>query len=183
MNKIYQRSHLFFCKALSFETLIGIGLGLSLVIISLGFLGCSPASKQKALTSGGTYEDLVKLFEEWREFQKPAIIDGVPDYTAEAMAKQYRELKNFQARLRAIDPTSWPISQQVDWHIVRAEMNGLEFDHRVLRPWSRNPRFYAVFYTSPSDVPALEGPWRYGTLCLWKYDFPLQGKQYEDFAM
>jgi len=62
-------------------------------------------------------------------------------------------------------------------------MNGLDFDHRVLRPWSRNPCFYSVYYPSPSDVPALEGPWKYGTLCLWKYTFPLPDDQYDDFEM
>ncbi len=149
----------------------------------LMFFGCSPGGKEAKAAGTGTYEDLVALFGEWREFQKPAIVDGVPDYTAGAMARQHKELKEYQARLAAIDPGSWPVSQQVDYHIVRAEMNGLDFDHRVLRPWSRNPRFYAVYYTSPSDVPALEGPWRYGTLCLWTYTFPLEGEQYDDFRM
>ena len=92
-------------------------------------------------------------------------------------------MKAFQSRLAAIDPSSWPIPQQVDYHIVRAEMNGLDFDHRVLRPWSRNPCFYAVLYRSPSDTPALEGPWRYGTLCLWKYTFPLSDKDFDQFRM
>ncbi len=148
----------------------------------LAFICCSPSDNETA-AGNGTYEDLVKLFEEWREFQKPIIVDGVPDYTADAMAKQHLELKDYQARLAAIDPSSWPVAQQVDYHIVRAEMNGLDFDHRVLRPWSRNPCFYSVYYSSPSDVPALEGPWRYGTLCLWKYTFPLKEKQYDDFEM
>jgi hypothetical protein len=149
----------------------------------IGIFSCSPDNNEATAAGSSTYQDLVKLFEEWREFQKPVIQDAVPDYTAEAMAKQHQELKKYQARLAAIDPGSWPVSQQVDYHIVRAEMNGLDFDHRVLKPWSRNPRFYAVYYTSPSDVPALEGPWRYGTLCLWKYNFPLEGKQYDDFLM
>lgn len=159
-----------------------------LVILFLGigflaFFGCSPAEKEVAAADGGTYEDLVELFGEWREFQKPVVVDAIPDYSAEAMAKQHLDLKEYQARLQAIDPSSWPVSQQVDYHLVRAEMNGLDFDHRVLRPWSRNPRFYAVYYTSPSDVPALEGPWRYGTLCLWRYSFPLSDGQLDDFRM
>ncbi len=154
---------------------LGIGL--------LAFFSCSPGEKEVAAAGSGSYEDLVELFRKWREFQKPVIVDAVPDYTAEAMAKQHLELKEYQARLQAIDPSSWPISQQVDYHLVRAEMNGLDFDHRVLRPWSRNPCFYAVYYTSPSDVPALEGPWRYGTLCLWKYSFPLPAEQLNDFKM
>jgi hypothetical protein len=147
------------------------------------FLCCSPKEKTERVLDGSDYDDLVKLFEEWREFQKPEIVGEVPDYTAQAMAAQHIELKDYQARLAAIDPSSWPTSQQVDYHLVRAEMNGLDFDHRVLRPWSRNPCFYAVYYISPSDVPALEGPWRYGTLCLWKYSFPLPAEQLDDFRM
>jgi hypothetical protein len=159
---------------------------LVILCLGIGFLmlfGCSQGEKEAVAANSGSYEDLVKLFEEWREFQKPVIVDGVPDYTSEAMAKQHLELKEYQQRLAAIESSTWPISEQVDYHIVRAEMNGLDFDHRVLRPWSRNPRFYAVYYTSPSDVPALEGPWRYGTLCMWKYTFPLKGEQYDDFQM
>lgn len=159
--------------------LVILCLGLGLLVL----FSCAPGEKETKVSSSGSYEDLVGLFEEWREFQKPVIVDAIPDYSVEAMAKQHLELKEYQARLAAIDPTDWPVSQQVDYHIVRAEMNGLDFDHRVLRPWSRNPRFYAVYYTSPSDVPALEGPWRYGTLCLWKYTFPLEGEQYDDFQM
>jgi L-rhamnose mutarotase len=30
-------------------------------------------------------------------------------------------------------------------------------------------------------VPALEGPWKYGTLCLWKYSFPLSDEEFADF--
>lgn len=131
----------------------------------------------------GSYQDLLAFYQEWREFQKPAIQDGVPDYTAAAMKKQHADLMALQKRLAAFEIKEWPVSQQVDYHIVRAEMNGLDFDHRVLRPWSRNPCFYAVYYSSPSDVPALEGPWKYGTLCLWKYDFPLLEEDLARFQM
>jgi hypothetical protein len=154
-----------------------------IIFILFSFYCCSPKEKTDEALTSSDYKNLVKLFEEWREFQRPEIVEGVPDYTASAMAKQHLELKDYQARLAAIDPSSWPISRQVDYHLVRAEMNGLDFDHRVLRPWSRNPCFYAVYYTSPSDVPALEGPWRYGTLCLWKYSFPLPAEQLDDFRM
>jgi hypothetical protein len=147
------------------------------------YFGCAPKEKADEAVASSNYEDLVKLFGQWREFQKPEIVDGVPDYTAAAMERQRLGLKDYQNRLGAIDSSSWPISQQVDYHIVRAEMNGLDFDHRVLRPWSRNPCFYSVYYRSPSDVPALEGPWRYGTLCLWKHTFPLSEEQYGDFEM
>lgn len=120
-----------------------------------------------------TYENLTTLFKEWRDFQKPTLADGIPDYTADAMEKQYRGLAEYQERLAAIDTSGWPISQQVDYHLVRAEMNGLDFDHRVRRPWARDPAFYAMVWPSQSDVPAREGPVLYGAIELWQYEFPL----------
>jgi hypothetical protein len=152
------------------------------IVLAMVF-SCSSNTGEVPTVGSSNYDDLVGLFEEWREFQKPSVVDGVPDYSADAMTEQYLKLKEYKDRLESIDPSSWPVSHQVDYHIVRAEMNGLDFDHRVLRPWSRNPCFYAAYYTSPSDVPALEGPWRYGTLCLWTYSFPLEGEQYDDFQM
>lgn len=90
----------------------------------------------------GDYEDLVSLFHEFRAFGEPEVIDGLPDYSNVAMAKQARELKGYQARLAAIDPRGWPVPDQIDYHLVRAEMNGLEFRHRVLKPWVLDPGFY-----------------------------------------
>ena len=113
-------------------------------IFSVIFLfSCSPSEKETAnVTSSGEYEDLVALFKEFREFQKPKVVAGIPDYTATAMEEQRLGLNQFQDRLSAMDISAWPVSQQVDFHLVRAEMNGLEFYHRVLRPWSRDPCFY-----------------------------------------
>jgi hypothetical protein len=119
------------------------------------------------------YEDLVSFFKEWRAFQKPRLADGVPDYTAAAMERQRRELANFRARLAAIDSSGWPVPQQVDWHVVRAEMNGLDFDHRVLKPWAKNPAFYVTVFWEESDQPAREGPFAAGAVELWTYGFPL----------
>jgi len=119
------------------------------------------------------YDDLRALFTDWRAFQKPKLTDGVPDYSAEAMAAQQRELPAYERRLQAIDPAGWPVSQQVDWQIVRAEMSGLDFDHRVLKPWANNPAFYVTVFSSQSDQPAREGPTAYGSIELWTYSYPL----------
>jgi hypothetical protein len=117
----------------------------------------------------GTYEDLVALFHEWRAFEAPALRDGAPDYTAAAMVDKQRRLPQLQARLAAIDPDGWPIPQQVDYHLVRAEMNGFDFYLRVLRPWARDPAFYASVRTSESDTPAEEGPTIHHAIRLWQY--------------
>jgi hypothetical protein len=115
------------------------------------------------------YQDLVALFGEWREFEQPALRDGAPDYTPAAMATQAEALKGWQSRLAAIDPSGWPVAQQADYHLVRAEMNGLDFRLRVLQPWARDPAFYASVRTAESDTPAEEGPTIHRAVRLWKY--------------
>jgi hypothetical protein len=137
-------------------------------------VGCAPGNAPvEEPTSTTSYEDLTALFEGWRGFERPVFVDGVPDYTASAMAKQHRDLAGFQRRLAAIDPSGWPVSQQVEHHIVRAEMNGLDFYHRVSRPWAQNPAFYVTIFRSQSDVPAHEGPVIHGWIDLWTYEYPL----------
>jgi len=134
--------------------------------------GTPPASTQKVAAST-RYEDLTALFAEWRAFQQPKRVNGVPDYSAAAMALQQRELAGFVSRLAAIDPAAWPVAQQVDYFVVRAEMSGLDFDHRVLKPWSNNPAFYVTAFMDESDQPAREGPLAAGGVDLWKYTMPL----------
>ena len=123
--------------------------------------------------ASSSYDDLVQLFRDWREFESPPMLDGAPDYTAERFERAYAELPSYRARLNAIDTSGWPVEQQVDWHVVNAEMNGFDFNHRVLKPWVRDPAFYQSIWTARSDVPAHEGPTHHAVLELWTYTFPL----------
>ncbi|MFT7679323.1 MAG: hypothetical protein ACI8QC_003324 [Planctomycetota bacterium] len=117
--------------------------------------------------------ELAKLFEAWRAFENPPLLKGAPDYTAARMSKASIELRSFQERLNAVDRTGWSVALRADWHVVRAEMNGFDFNHRVLRPWVRDPAFYQTVWTYQSDVPAHEGPTNHAVLDLWTYEFPL----------
>ncbi|HKS07680.1 MAG TPA: DUF885 family protein [Gemmatimonadaceae bacterium] len=132
-----------------------------------------------AVTSGQsrqTYDDLATLFRDWRAFQKPKLTGGVYDYRTAAMAAQHAALARYKQRLQAIDTTGWRIPQQVDWHIVRAEMNGLDFDHRVLKPWVNNPAFYVTVFWGESDQPAREGPHAEGMVELYRFARPLSAR-------
>ncbi|MGE5275605.1 MAG: DUF885 family protein [Acidobacteriota bacterium] len=140
-----------------------------LAVFPLLARGASPSSPAGA----SRYEDLVSFFRDWRSFQKPKIVGGVPDYGAAAMAAQQRELETYRKRLAAIDPSGWPIPQQVDYQIVRAELAGLDFDHRVLKPWASNPAFYVTVFGEESDQPAREGPFAAGAVEVWRDEFPL----------
>jgi Bacterial protein of unknown function (DUF885) len=138
--------------------------------------GCSGGGHSQPAARSTAYSDLQTLFTAWRAFQRPPLVDGVPQYTTAAMEKQHRDFAEYRSRLAAIDPSGWPINQQVDWYVVRAEMNGLDFDHRVLKPWANNPAFYTTVFLDQSDQPAREGPLAYGAVEVWSYAFPLSAE-------
>ena len=119
------------------------------------------------------YEDLLKLFAEWREFESPPLLDGAPDYTPASFAARRKDFLALRERLHSFEIDGWPIPQQIDWHLVRAEMNGYDFNERVLRPWARDPAFYNSVWTYRSDVPAHEGPTHHALIEVWQYEFPL----------
>jgi len=113
------------------------------VFLAIFLIDCSSSEKaDNILIKSKEYDDLVALWREFRDFQKPKVVNGVPVYTKIVMKEKESGLDDLQKRLAAIDPSGWSVSKQADYHIVRAEMNGLEFQHRVLKPWSRNPAFY-----------------------------------------
>jgi len=119
------------------------------------------------------YDQLTSLFTEWRTFETPPLLKGAPDYTSATFTKRQPAFNALQQRLLSIDTSGWNIPQQVDYRIVWAEMNGYDFNHRILQPWARDPAFYKTVWTYRSDVPAHEGPTHHATTELWTYDFPL----------
>ena len=130
-------------------------------------------------TSHTALED---FFFAWRAFNAPDMIEGVPDYSLTAMTAQRAALPAWQAALARADTTGWSVAEQVDWYLVWAEMNGLAFDHRVLRPWERDPAFYVWYYRSPTDVPEREGPTIHGAVELPRYRQPLTAADAAEIA-
>ncbi|MFN5581051.1 DUF885 family protein [Gemmatimonas sp.] len=116
-----------------------------------------------------TYGQLLPLFTTWRTFEEAPRVQGAPDYTPATNARRLAELRSLQQRLAAIDTTGWSISQQVDWHLVRAEMNGMLYHLTVLQPFARDPAYYASVRTDESDTPAEEGPTIHGAIRLWRF--------------
>ncbi len=146
--------------------IMGTCLMAGLIVAGVG-AAASPAPPRDG------YEQLLAFYKDFRAFQKPRFAGGVPDYSATAMAAQQEALGAYRSRLAALDPGAWPIQRQVDYHVVRAELNGLDFDLRVLRPWANNPSFYVTVFTEESDQPKREGPSAEGAVELWSYTLPL----------
>jgi len=144
---------------------------------------CSSPPPKVEIKGSNSYDDLVTFFRSWREFESPELKDGVPDYSAEAMSRQQTELKEWQQQLNAFDTTHWPIKHQVDWYLVWAEMNGLDFELRVNQPWVKDPAFYVWFYSARPDTPLREGPHVYGRVELPDYSMPLSESDSKEIAM
>lgn len=115
---------------------------------------------------------LIDLAAGWRRFAQPDYIGGAPDYGPEALARKRAGLEECKARLAQLDRTGWTARAQADARLIEAEMNGLDFDLRVRRPWARDPSYFATVYGEESDVPAHEGP-SADVIDLFRYDWPL----------
>jgi uncharacterized protein (DUF885 family) len=150
--------------------------GLNGLVLATALLVTAPAS------AAGTYDDLLGLFREWQAFERPALRDGAPDYTAPTLARKHTELRVYQSRLAALDPAAWPKEQRIDYELVRAQMNGLDFDLRVLQPWARDPAYYQSVWTEMSDTPEHEGPAHHGLVEVWTYEFPLSRSDEQKLA-
>ena len=120
-----------------------------------------------------TRPELIKLFNEWRNFERPPFVDGVPDYSKSAFKNKEAPFQFLKSRLESMPKETWTNSEQVDWHILWAEMNGYLFNDKILKPWERDPAFYKSIWTYKSDVPAHEGPTHHAIIELWQFKFPL----------
>lgn len=162
---------------------MGISETRSAVAVTAMLLSGLPAhgaAAAKQPTDPPGYAALVKLFEQWRDFEHPLMRDNVPDYGPGAMAAKAAALPAWQKKLSGIDTQGWPTAQLNDYKLARAEMNGLDFNLRVLRPWARDPAFYVSLWSARTDVPLREGPNVYPEIELYTYRFPLSsGAQLE----
>ncbi len=72
------------------------------------------------------------------------------------IAARAEQLSTLRGRLEALDPQPWSVAGKVDYLVVWAQMNGVVFEHRVTKPWQRDPIFYhsLVQRVPYADVPA-----------------------------
>ena len=144
-----------------------------LVLVVSAIAAGAAVTAQQAPPQRGGYDALITLFNDYITLDTPPLRDGAPDYTAAAIAARRVRLAALQLRLGAIRPAAWTIDQQVDHALVRAELNALDFDLRVLRPFARDPAFYKSIWTEESDTPVHEGPNHAAIIDVWAYAFPL----------
>lgn len=156
---------------------------LTLFLFSLLLFSCEEKNNTVSadIKFPATYTDLEALFSDWRAFENPPMLEGAPDYRKSTFEQRMPEFEELQTRLLQMDTSGWSIPEQVDWRIVWAEMNGFDFNYRILKPWERDPAFYKSIWMERTDVPAHEGPTHHGVVEVWQYDFPLEESKLSEF--
>jgi len=104
----------------------------------------------------GSYNDLIVLFENfvaWRDTPPP--VDGIIDYSIDAVARRRIEMQRFQQHLSNIGITRWDRPQEVDYLAVRAQFDEQDFLLNIAKPWSRDPGFYVdkMLYLAFTELP------------------------------
>jgi hypothetical protein len=120
-----------------------------------------------------TYSSLLQVSKDLRKLERTNLPTGIPDYRLQTIRKIQATLEQYKKRWQQIDTTGWPLEQKIDYVLVYAELNALDYNCRILQPWVRDPSFYAVLFEEQSDTPDHEGPTSFAGVELWNYQFPL----------
>lgn len=112
-------------------------VALTAALLLSEFLVAGPAEAQD---SG--WEDLVALNAELTGLRRPQRVDGVPQFGPDAVAARAAAVTSVQGRIQAMDPAAWSVADKIDYLLVWAKANGMEFEHRVTRPWQKDPILY-----------------------------------------
>ncbi len=140
---------------------------ISLLFAALFVFNCFAQSKTN------TYPSLLQLCKQLRLLERTSLTNGVPDYRSQTIVKIQQTLLQYKARHAKIDTTGWLLHEKVDYVLLLAEMNALDYNNRILKPWVRDPAFYAIVWNEQSDTPDHEGPTCFAAVELWNYIFPL----------
>ncbi|MFM9908639.1 MAG: hypothetical protein ACKVOW_04800 [Chitinophagaceae bacterium] len=142
-------------------------------VFIIAFICCFVCSTIKAQSSTGSYPSLLQLCKELRLLERTSLPNGVPDYRQQTIIKTQQLLQRYKNRLSKLDTVGWSLDEKVDFLVLKAEMNALDYNCRILKPWERDPAFYALVFGEQSDTPDHEGPTSFAAIELWKYYFPL----------
>ena len=126
---------------------------LAAVLFGALLLGTSPALQSSESDEG--WEKLVSLDEVLTSLREPERLNGVPQFGPPAIGKRAETVDRLRQELAALDPSDWSVAGKVDYLLVWAKANGMDFEHRVTRPWERDPIFYLnqIRRVPYSDVP------------------------------
>src|SRR5947207_2421769 len=140
-------------------------LVLLLLLLPRGICGQTPS----AIPIEDTLDKLASDFWSWRAKYAPVTGDdvnrlerpgGVRDWSAAAIDKRTRHLKEFDARYQKIDPSAWPIPQQVNYRLIGSALSRVHWELEVNPRCKRDPNFYIEQTLTPIvEALTVRGPY------------------------
>jgi len=82
---------------------------------------------------------------------------GIRDWSLASIDQRRKELEQFEARWKKIDPSNWPISKQVDYKLIGSALSRVRWELDGNPRWKRDPNFY-IEQTLTGLVEALTAP-------------------------
>ncbi len=122
--------------------------------------------------ASATTESLDKLandFWAWRAKYAPFTGDdvnrierpgGTRDWSRASIDMQRKDLAEFEGRWKKLDPTTWPMPQQVDYRLTGSAVARVRWELDINPRWKRDPNFY-IAQTLTAVVEALTVPGPY----------------------
>src|SRR5881398_1914105 len=82
---------------------------------------------------------------------------GVRDWSRASIEQRRKDLAGFEARLKKIDASHWPVPQQVDYRLIGSALSRVRWELDRNPRWKRDPNFY-IEQTLTALVEALTVP-------------------------
>ncbi len=126
-----------------------------------------------ASTATESLDKLANDFWAWRAKYAPFTGDdvnrlerpgGARDWSRAGIEKQRKELAEFEARWKKLDPTQWATPQQVDYRLIGSAFARVRWELDINPGWKRDPNFY-IAQTLTAVVEALTMPGPYDAAC------------------
>jgi uncharacterized protein (DUF885 family) len=114
-------------------------------------------------------DELANDFWAWRAKYAPFTGDdvnrierpgGPRDWSRTSIDKQRKDLAEFEARWKKLDPTQWAVPQQVDYRLIGSALSRVRWELDINPRWKRDPNFY-IAQTLTAVVEALTVPGPY----------------------
>jgi uncharacterized protein (DUF885 family) len=135
----------------NFSICVICGVLLLLISISCAALIRAEEVTQRAPVQAGALEQFAAEFWSWRSRYEPFSADDIPrlersegerDWSAGSIAKQRKQLEEFEARWKKLDRTGWTVNEKVDDRLMGSALARVHWELDLNRRWQRDPTFY-----------------------------------------
>ena len=122
-----------------------------LILISCDVFIQADEINPPAQTQASTLEQFAAELWTWRARYEPFSADDIPrlerpegerDWSAGSIAKQRKQLEEFEARWKKLDRAGWTVNEKVDDRLMGSALARVHWELDLNRRWQRDPTFY-----------------------------------------